>query len=479
MSFSKWTWVALAITALVFAASFGLRPMWRDEYWALYFSGLGKSLPETIEAIGADVHPPLYFLMLHFWRLISSDPLWVRAFNIVVMALGALAAWALRGERKAVANTYIFLCATSYWVLFFGVEARMMVMEFVLCALSVLVIRNTLDKPERAGVAALCFFALGVLASSAHFFGALWFAVAGAWVGLALLQQRRVAGFFFWAVASAAAIAPVLAWIAFVRPDQNSGALGEAGTLLDEFSYVLNQFSRGLVVKTLLCNVAATAAAFLCLRNLRARNDRAVGVIALAALSVVAIAFALHMFVLPSLIKERAFIVMMPGVLYLMAEAIESVRPEQRRARWLIGAIPATAVAALPLFSFEYFKDREQVGAARAYLQAHAAACAGQRVVAYYRPSEQAADFTEFFTRQELAGGAGGRDVVLVDAAALRAAPAPTTCPLKAIALTLRRGEGADQEAARAGLRAAGLELDALRETPIGKGRGLLFVAPD
>lgn len=479
MTKRRWYVLALVLHLAVFVAALVLRPFWRDEYWALYFSGMGKTLSETIEAITLDVHPPLYFVMLHFWRMIWEHELWVRVFNAVVIALGGLAAWQLRGSRKDETLTFLFLCATSYWVIFYGVEARMMGMEFILCALSVLIIRNTLDRPERWAIGALLFFAVGVVASSSHFFGALWFAVAGACTGFALLKNGRFGAFVGWGVASVAAIAPVVFWIIVVNPQDNEGARSALGTLFHQFESGMQQFSRGLIVKTLFGNIAATCAAFLCLGALARRKDPFSLVIALAALGTVVIAFIIHLFA-ENLIKERAFIVMMPAIIYLIAEAIHSVQPTQRRAQMFINAIPIVAIVSLPLFATEYFKDRERVAVVREILAEHAEACDGQPVIFYFRPNPQGADFGPFYTRSVLAGAGGERGIELLDAAERQgsvSAPA-STCPLRAVALALPNGQDQRHDEARRVLREAGVNLDQLEERSIANGRSLAYMAP-
>jgi hypothetical protein len=82
-------------------------------------------------------------------------------------------------------------------------------------------------------------------------------------------------------------------------------------------------------------------------------------------------------------------------------------------------------------------------------------------------------------TRMALRGAAGGRDVLLVDADALIAAsqaPPPSTCPLRAVALALPKGNGPVHAAARARLAAAGVPLPSLTERAFGHGRTLVFV---
>jgi hypothetical protein len=71
--------------------------------------------------------------------------------------------------------------------------------------------------------------------------------------------------------------------------------------------------------------------------------------------------------------------------------------------------------------------------------------------------------------------------VQLFDADALIAsgqAPPPSTCPVRAVALALPKGNGVAQAEARARLAAAGVPLESLTEQAFGRGRTLAFTVP-
>jgi hypothetical protein len=330
----------------------------------------------------------------------------------------------------------------------------------------------------RAARAALAMALIGAPLALAHVFGALWVAVLGAWTGLALLRADRLTGFLAWGLATAAAIAPTAIWIALVRPQHNPGASTQFLPIPSALAYAGTQFLRGWF-KTLASNIAATLAALLGAGVLARRRDPFDAVLALSIVSTVLIAFAVHLFWVP-LIKERAFIVVTPATSYLIVRAMDGLRPDQRRAAWLVRAVPLVAVLSPLLFVSEYFKDFEHTPQVRRLI-AEGGACAGAPVVAYYRPTDQGQDFAAFMTRRALAGAAGGRDVDLIDAAALAAAhtaaPADPACRVKALATGLTTGERADHEAARAMLARAGLPLAALQEQRIGKDRDLVYLA--
>jgi hypothetical protein len=476
-----WPWVAVGVAVGLVLAQYAFRPLWRDEYWALYFSAPHDPLAVTFaENMTRDVHPPLYFVLLHFWRQISDADLFARLFNVAVIVLGMLAAWALRGPtRRAETTAYFFLCATSFWFVFFAAEARMMVMLYVLCALSVLAARNALDRPQQMIAPAGAFAVIGVLAASIHFFGSLWVASLGAAVGLAFLFQRKVAHFLTWGVASCLAVAPALIWIIAVRPDMNYGAPSELPPFWDNFTYGLNQLLRGVIVKTVFANLLVFIAAGLGFAALwRARHRDPVPTVMLVAIGLtVTISFAIHVGWV-SMIKERAYIVIIPALLYVVAAAIQHLTPTQRRAAWMVKWAPLAAALSLPVFYSELFKDRENIGPVRAIL-AQAPECASQTVVMVLRRSEQGWDYADFMARESLKGSSGAGDITMaaLDVLLAQGAQAPaTSCPIKAIAIGAPRGERDFHATMRNDLRRVGVDPDALEERVFGEGRTRVFV---
>ena len=481
---SKWSWAGLAIAGAILLTGVFLRPYWRDEYWALYFSAPHLSLHDAVtQRMVRDVHPPLYFILQHYWRLGIEAEWWARLFNVLTLVLGAFGVWRLGRNRPQETLLFLLLCGGSYWVIYYTVELRMYLMLFVLCAMSVIVVRNALEEGARVLPHAALFALIGAAAGATQFFGALWIAVTGAWTGLALLRAGRIDGFFAWGVATAVALAPAVGWIAVVGPQNNPGAEAGVQSFASAFAYAANQFLRGLIVKTLGSNLAAAGVLVVMAAALVRRRSAFDVVMALSFLSAVVIAFVLHFTFVPALIKERAFIVVMPAVIYLVVRAI-GLAEEGGAAPRLRLAIPIMAAISPVLFLGEYTKDREHWGEARALIREAGQACAGAQVVAFNRVSEQAADFHPYVTRMALRdAAAGGSDLEIIDAddiiAGHAARPPPSSCPVKAVAIGLGRGDAALQAEARARLAAAGVPLDRLAERMFGGGRTVVYEAID
>jgi len=76
--------IVLAVLVLVLIAGATLRivklgseSLWLDEAYSIYTSQ--ESLPAIVQETSKDVHPPLYYLQLSLWALLSHDDFWLMA----------------------------------------------------------------------------------------------------------------------------------------------------------------------------------------------------------------------------------------------------------------------------------------------------------------------------------------------------------------------------------------------------------------
>ncbi|HEY3109920.1 MAG TPA: glycosyltransferase family 39 protein, partial [Chloroflexota bacterium] len=134
--------MALLATALGFAwraRDLGGQSFWWDEaYSAVVARG---SLAEIVAAItAADFHPPLHYLLLHYWRLVAGESEY--ALRYVSVAAGALTiALAYATGRRlfgAVGGlAAATLTAASPYLVYYSTEARMFALAALLALLTV------------------------------------------------------------------------------------------------------------------------------------------------------------------------------------------------------------------------------------------------------------------------------------------------------------------------------------------------------
>jgi 4-amino-4-deoxy-L-arabinose transferase-like glycosyltransferase len=123
-------WLVLTLVTLL---ALGLRlirityqPLWWDEGWSLYFAT--TSVGDMLELTAVDIHPPLYYLLLHFWiRFFGSGIVSVRLLSVVIgtatVPLLYAAGRRLSGPRGGLLAA--FLLAISPFHITYSQEVRM------------------------------------------------------------------------------------------------------------------------------------------------------------------------------------------------------------------------------------------------------------------------------------------------------------------------------------------------------------------
>jgi 4-amino-4-deoxy-L-arabinose transferase-like glycosyltransferase len=105
------------------------QPLWWDEGYSVYFAT--EPLGRMIELTARDIHPPLYYSLLHGWfqLLGATDPVTARLLSVLwgILALALIAglARALAPRRPRVALLALFLLAISPMHLYYSQEIRM------------------------------------------------------------------------------------------------------------------------------------------------------------------------------------------------------------------------------------------------------------------------------------------------------------------------------------------------------------------
>ena len=79
----------LTVSAIVMLAlglrllRLGFQPLWWDEGWSLYFATM--DIGSMLRLTAVDIHPPLYYLLLHLWSgLVGSSAISVRLLSVVI-----------------------------------------------------------------------------------------------------------------------------------------------------------------------------------------------------------------------------------------------------------------------------------------------------------------------------------------------------------------------------------------------------------
>jgi hypothetical protein len=135
-------WWALLATALGFAwrtRELGSQSFWWDEaYSAVVARG---SLPEIVAAItAADFHPPLHYVLFHYWRLVAGEGEYALRYVSVAAGTLAIALAFATGRRlfgRAGGLAAATLTAASPYLVYYSTEARMFGLAALLALLTV------------------------------------------------------------------------------------------------------------------------------------------------------------------------------------------------------------------------------------------------------------------------------------------------------------------------------------------------------
>jgi len=149
-----------------------------------------SSVADVYRATLTNAHPPLFFFLLHFWRLIDSSEFFLRLLPALLgtALLGVAYRWAERLFEKRAAFFTLTLLAFSPALVSLSAEVRGYTLLLFLMASALLVLERAIET--RSAVSMACFSGLLYLAILTHY-SALWFAlVTFAYVLIRVRSER-------------------------------------------------------------------------------------------------------------------------------------------------------------------------------------------------------------------------------------------------------------------------------------------------
>lgn len=165
-------------------------PLWLDEALSVNISKL--SVSGLLDALRHDGHPPLYYLILHYWmRLVGEGDVAVRALSGIISVATLPLAW-VAGRRlagRAGGRWALVVVALSPYCVRYGTEARMYSLVMLLVLAGYLLVGDALDRPTPVRLVAIALLS-GLLLLSHYWAFYLLAAVVGL---LAVRWWRRPA----------------------------------------------------------------------------------------------------------------------------------------------------------------------------------------------------------------------------------------------------------------------------------------------
>ncbi|MCC6906262.1 MAG: glycosyltransferase family 39 protein [Anaerolineae bacterium] len=224
---------------LILLAGFALRlhllgaaNVWWDEAYSVWLAR--RPLPELARITAFDVHPLLYYTLLHGWiRLAGQSELAVRFISLIAGVLTLALAYRLGASvlsREAGALGALLL-AVSRFHIWWSQEARMYVFAACWATLALWLLARQVrlrERPFRVRLGGWIAFALALAAGMYTLYLAGLVLVAASGAALILLVVRRVRWRWAveWALAQVAALILYLPWAVYALDKIRSQAAG-------------------------------------------------------------------------------------------------------------------------------------------------------------------------------------------------------------------------------------------------------------
>lgn len=195
--------LALGLVAIAFGlrvASLDFQSLWRDEVDAILFAE--RSLPvllDNFRKIGEN--GPLYFLALHYWIAVAGRTAFAVRFFALLAGVLSVPLLVVTGRRlgmdKAGWLAALLLTFAPYHV-WYSQEAKMYSWVVLVTLIQVLLFLAAWQSGRI--VPWLVYLAIAALSVYIHFFMALMIAVAGLWILLLIVLEKRLSRQLVWRI---------------------------------------------------------------------------------------------------------------------------------------------------------------------------------------------------------------------------------------------------------------------------------------
>ncbi len=207
--------ILLFILALVLRLITSGQSFWLDESASIILARL--PLVNLFTALGSDFHPPLFYLLLHFWLPLADKSEWlIRLPNIIFGALSIPALYfllktVLGNEKTKLAFLAAFLLAINPLHVYYSIELRMYALNTLLSILSWTYLAKGRWK----------IFTLLSIANVYTFYGA-FFNLAAQWVYVVYTHKSKLKHFV---ISNAIIFVLFLPWLSTLKTQLGSGSV--------------------------------------------------------------------------------------------------------------------------------------------------------------------------------------------------------------------------------------------------------------
>jgi 4-amino-4-deoxy-L-arabinose transferase-like glycosyltransferase len=193
----------------------GDQNVWWDEGLAVWAAR--QSLAAAARWTAADVHPPLYFWLLHVWRGLSGDGEFGLRYLSALIGTLTLPATFILGRRLAgspVGLLAMLLVAVSRFAITWSQEMRMYGLAALWAALTLWAAARVWARPDRRAWAAYVLFATAGL-YTLYLFAAVLVVVNLVWLGWVGWRRRQAVVWWRWVAAQIGVLILATPWLAY------------------------------------------------------------------------------------------------------------------------------------------------------------------------------------------------------------------------------------------------------------------------
>src|SRR6516165_6734463 len=182
---------ALPLQAFLLLSNLDLLDPWSDEGFTL--SIVPKPLSQVLSGVAANIHPPLYFILLHYWTQLPwpmNPTTSMRAMSAVWMLVATVVIYLLwlRGEKVRFQEKFLALWVLSPCLLLYARMARSYSMQLALASLAIYTALQWAEQPRNWKWILACIGSSAALLYT-HYLSGLAIAAA---VCVAFLLKKRV-----------------------------------------------------------------------------------------------------------------------------------------------------------------------------------------------------------------------------------------------------------------------------------------------
>ena len=358
----------------------GIQSLWSDELASWYFSQ-SEGVLQVVRDVREDIHPPGYFVMLHFAQDTLGDAEWALRLPSAVAGWLSIPAIYLLGRRvysRREGLVAALLLAVSWTGIYFSQEARSYAVLVLLSIITAFFwwgmmvgLRQEGRLPKAETVA---YVLTAILCSYTHYFGALLVALQG--VALLVLARRSLPRLVLVYAPISVSYALWLPGMAYqMRHSTAQGAwIGEAS--LSAFpSYVAFIFGRSTVLALLVAALISVVLVEIVVGERRGKGDPILPGLFLLGWLVgpFVVGFALSQSSI-QLLTHKNLLVSMPAAYLLVSRGIFAAFPGTTKGnalRWSLALGFAAACFFNLLFAMDYYTspNKEQLRAAAAFIR--------------------------------------------------------------------------------------------------------------